>query len=491
MEENTSRARDLTHPALFRRFLRALDLNDGLLAAQEPIPATAEFNLTYSNIFRNSHWLEGMGAIGPGTECVVPQIYGQLLQGIRRSECVAEADYVFWTVHVHCDEGHGRNIIEAVRPLLASAEDRERVWRGAMNALDARERWLEGLTEHVFGERIRSASRPTDPEQQPSLAEARAFSSRGDQVFQGLARHFPAASKWRLLIEQKLSDDRFANIRAAMLGYVSQVLEAPFILDEPKALEMLLRARGRIANYTPEGMLAPKREHTETFNALHAAVAAAFSDFDIDGQVDGIDLPINVRMVYGAVDSSRPVPPFASSKRHADVWAGVPSDAVVVVLPVLGDIENITIECAEMPPERELAAMRGMLDYDEGRDVPVAGGYDDCKMKHGHLYLADARLLHQTVRRQPEGVRLSVDFRFRSNDPGYRRMVRPSRQRGPDGVDTRVPYSRWLEVGYSQQLIVEETMADARAGRTKVSGSPVNTCRYELIPINAHESKAS
>jgi pyrroloquinoline quinone (PQQ) biosynthesis protein C len=488
MEENTARAHELTHPALFRRFLRALGLTDEVLMNQQPIAATTAFNLACSDIFRNGHWLEGMGAIGPGTECIVPQIYGKILQGIKRSECVSEADYVFWTVHVQCDEGHGRNIIEAVRPLLTSSLECEQVWRGAMNALDARSRWLDGLEQHVFGERQGTpAQADAQHSAQPAASEALAFSKRGDHVFRSLARRFPTANKWRLLIEQKLPDERFAAIRSAMLGYVSNVLGAPFVLEEADALKLLLRDRGRIVNYTPEGMLAPKREHTDSFNALHAAVAAAFFDFDIDSQVDGIDLPINVRMVYGAVDVTKPIPPFSSSKRHADVWAGVPSDAVVVVLPVLGDIENITIECAEMPQERELAAMRGMQDYDEGNDVPAARGYDDCAMKHGHLYLADVRLLHQTVRRKDSGVRLSVDFRFRSNDPEYRRMVRTNQHRGPDGIDTRVPYSRWLAIGKSQRLVVEETMADARAGKTKVSGAPVNTCRYEIV--TAEEGK--
>ncbi|HEX6244912.1 MAG TPA: hypothetical protein VFZ61_28525, partial [Polyangiales bacterium] len=265
-------------------------------------------------------------------------------------------------------------------------------------------------------------------------------------------------------------------------AYVSRVLESPFPLSEADALKLLLQERGKIANYTSGGMLAPMREHTLEFNALHAAVTAAFADFGIDGHVDGIDLPINVRMVYGEADSARTSAPYASSKRHADVWAGVPPDAVVVVMPVLGDIDNITIECSEMPAERELSAMTAMDDYDRGGDIPVVRSYDECRMKHGHVYLADARLLHQTVRRASKGVRLSVDFRFRSNDLGYRAMVPPIVSSGPDAVDTRVPYRDWLALGEQQLIVFEGSMREARAGKTQISSAPVNLAKYSLVP---------
>lgn len=488
MELNTKQARDLTHPALFRRFLRALGLTPEVLAKVSPLPETRAFAEAYDQICRHAPWLEGMGAMGPGTECVVPAIYSQILAGLTRSGLSSEADRVFWTIHVHCDDGHGRNIVEAMRPHLVDDTQRAQVRRGALRVLDARGQWLSGLYRHVFKEEVPAISvskrpsrareeGPVNPEQR-----ARDFSARGDAVFQSLAARFPDARRWRLLIEQRLPEGRFEAIRAAMLRYVSAVLESPFTLSEPDALKLLLQERGKIANFTSGAMLAPKREHTLEFNQLHAAVAAAFADFGIDAHVDGIDLPINVRMVYGEADRTRTSAPYASSKRHADVWAGVPPDAVVVVLPVLGDIENITIECAEMPVERELSAMCAMNDYDEGAEIPVVRSYDECQMKHGHVYLADARLMHQTVRRSPKGVRLSVDFRFRSNDLGYRAMVPPLASNGPDAIDTRVPYPQWLALGERQLIVFEESMSEARAGKTQVSSAPVNLAKYRVMP---------
>lgn len=151
VERSTSRVKDLAHPALFRRYLRAIGLDSAALLAVTPIAATTEFTRSYRTLCRDSHWLEALGAMGPGTESIVATIYTKILQGIIGSGLVTTHDYVFWTLHVHCDDGHGRNIIEGMRPHAVDAANRERILRGARHALDARAHWLNGLYEHVYG----------------------------------------------------------------------------------------------------------------------------------------------------------------------------------------------------------------------------------------------------------------------------------------------------------------------------------------------------
>lgn len=183
MEHNTHKAKDLTHPALFRRFMSALGLTGDELNAIEPIPETDEFNASYRALCRDSHWLEGLSAMGPGTECIVPTVYSQILQGIRNSGLVSATDYVFWTVHVHCDDGHGRNIIEAMQPYADDALHQQKMFSGAVRALDARQRWFDGLLGHVFGEPGRhvrasgSRMRAVVPEQASLEALAKAASN--------------------------------------------------------------------------------------------------------------------------------------------------------------------------------------------------------------------------------------------------------------------------------------------------------------------------
>jgi pyrroloquinoline-quinone synthase len=150
VQSRTAQLLELTHPALFRRFLRSLGVSPEVVAAAEPLPATSQFVREFEAVCRNGHWLEAMGALGPGTEAVVPQIYQAILAGIRRSGVVAPNDYVFWTIHVHCDDGHGENILLAIESYLDRVENQQLVRRGVMRILNARKVWFDALECMMF-----------------------------------------------------------------------------------------------------------------------------------------------------------------------------------------------------------------------------------------------------------------------------------------------------------------------------------------------------
>jgi hypothetical protein len=314
--------------------------------------------------------------------------------------------------------------------------------------------------------------------------KAMEFSRRGDELFGRLLARFPTAAKKRLAFAQPLPAERFAAIQRATRAYISACLGHDQVLSEEDVIAGLLRARAesRLPNYTPGGMLIPKREHALPWNELHRAMAAAFADFKIGDLVDGIDLPINVRLVFGDTNNAKPAA-FSSSKLHSDVWAGVPHDAVVCVLPVLGAIEHLTIVFGEMKRELEMGSMRAMNDYDEGKTIKMAVPDRDTVLRHGTFYAADVRLLHKTVRRKKEGARVSIDFRFRLHDPIYRAMVPPVV--GPESVDTRVPYETWLGVGRDRMFVIDETMAEAAARRHLVNSLPVYDGPYRIVPLYA------
>lgn len=311
------------------------------------------------------------------------------------------------------------------------------------------------------------------------------LSRRGDEVFTALASEFPEARRWRLMLDQPLRPEHFEGIRSALLGYIATVTDAPGPLSEAEACERLLNRRHALANYTRGGMLAPKREHTLELNMLHRHLVRALAEFGIADHIEGIDLPVNVRVVYGDVDPDRAQAPFSSSKLHTDVWAGVPPDSAVCVLPVLGDIEHISIECFEMAREQELDALRAFSDYDEGVHIEPSFAYADGALQHGHLYVADARLLHRTVRRRPSGVRISLDFRFRYNDAKYRELTPAIACGGPDSLDTRVPFHVWQRVGSETLLVVDDSLSDKQSPSAAASSSPVGSARYSLLPLAA------
>ncbi|MBF2009618.1 MAG: hypothetical protein IGS49_30410 [Chlorogloeopsis fritschii C42_A2020_084] len=315
---------------------------------------------------------------------------------------------------------------------------------------------------------------------QSEYERAIAFSQLGDRLFDELSDRISTKRQYRLLFEHKLKPELFQQIKIAAATYISACLNSPIILSEAEMLQKLLEARNTLPNYTGTGLLMPKREHTLAFNLFQKSVAEAFYQLGANDLIDAVDLPVNLRMVYGKTDPEKSRLPFASSKCHSDVWAGVPADATVVILPLFGDIENITIEAGEMPCEMELQAMRVMSDFDEGRDIPMVVSYPEAQLQHGTMYFNDARGLHQTVRRKAEGLRISVDFRFRRKfNEAYRAMVPPSI--GGVEEDMSVPYQEWLKVGKETLIVFDESIEEIR----HKAGCPVPlyTRGYRLLKM--------
>ncbi|ACC83186.1 hypothetical protein [Nostoc punctiforme] len=308
------------------------------------------------------------------------------------------------------------------------------------------------------------------------------FSQLGDQLFDELADKIATRRQYRLLFEHTLKAELFQQIRIAAAGYISGCLNSHIILSEAEMLERLLETRNTLPNYTGTGLLMPKREHTLAFNLFQKSVAEAFYQLGANELIDAVDLPVNLRMVYGKTDAKKLSLPFASSKCHSDVWAGVAADATVVVLPLFGDIDNITIEAGEMPREMELQSMQVMSDFDEGRDVPMVVSYTEAQLQHGTMYFNDARGLHQTVRRKTEGLRISVDFRFRRKfNEAYRAMVAPSI--GGVEEDMSVPYEDWLKVGKETLIVFDESCEQARKKHNSGAPVPLYTRGYRLVEM--------
>jgi hypothetical protein len=218
-----------------------------------------------------------------------------------------------------------------------------------------------------------------------SYDQAMAFSALGDRLFNELAQRMATNHAHRLLFEHKLKDELFEQIRLAAATYVCAVLGCPVIRDEAEMLARVIEARatGNLPNYLGTGLLVPKKEHILAFNQLQQSIAIAFSQLGANDLIDAVDLPVNLRMVFGQTHPDVMKIPFTSMKRHSDVWNGVKPDATVVVLPLFGDIDNITITAGEMPRELELPSMRLMTDFNDGQDVPLVKSYAGAALQQG------------------------------------------------------------------------------------------------------------
>lgn len=141
-----------THPALYRRFLRALEVSEREWEAPPTLPEIELYISAHREMTRHPDFRIGLGALGPASEWPVPPIYVRLAEGLKKSAGLADGDLEIFTSHVTMDVEHARIMMEAVAPYVEDEEGQARVREGAMRSLDARSVMLDGLYRSVYGE---------------------------------------------------------------------------------------------------------------------------------------------------------------------------------------------------------------------------------------------------------------------------------------------------------------------------------------------------
>ena len=457
---------NMAHPELYRRFTRALGIDDQTLDATPANPETQNLINTYLKLAEEYGYLAAIGAVCFASEGIVNTLYTQLRLGITNAGSFSDDDLLFFHLHIDIDDEHAQNMAVLLDGKITDSKQATDINRAILEAMDARVEFFNGIERQIANNipttSLTSLNFAIPQSEEISKSQALAFSQEGDRLFNELADKIANKPKqYRLLFEHELKTEIFQNIRIAAANYISACLGSPIILSEAEMLERLLAERKNLANYTGTGLLAPKREHILEFNLFQKSIAQAVYQLGANDLIDAVDLPVNLRMVYGKSNPEKAKLPFTSSKLHSDVWAGVPADATVVVLPLFGDIDTITIEAGEMLPELELPSMRVMSSFDEGRNIRMAVKYKEAQLKLGTMYFNDARGLHQTVRRKSSGLRISVDFRFRRKfNQSFRDMV-DSNQVGIE-EDMSIPYSEWLKFGSEKLVIFDETLEEAK-----------------------------
>lgn len=142
---------DNTHPAMFRRFMRALRLDSQEIEETEPLPEMRLFIHEYLLISRECHFLEAMGALGPGTESIVPYIYRPIYEGLKKEPSLKGDDIEFFALHMTLDIEHSANIKEALLQYAEKEQNQRLIRQGAMAALSARTVLWNGLERVCCG----------------------------------------------------------------------------------------------------------------------------------------------------------------------------------------------------------------------------------------------------------------------------------------------------------------------------------------------------
>jgi len=141
-----------THPALYRRFLRALGVTEEEWEEPRTLPEIQLYIERHYALSRHPDVRLGLGALGPASEWPVPPIYVKLTEGLKRSAGLPEEALEIFTSHVTMDVTHARIMMEAIAPYAGDEEGQVRVREGALASLDARSVMLDGLYRAVYRE---------------------------------------------------------------------------------------------------------------------------------------------------------------------------------------------------------------------------------------------------------------------------------------------------------------------------------------------------
>ena len=135
----------LAHAALFRRFTRALGVEDAQLQAIPTLPETAALIHTYRNL---SDWFGLLGILGAlcyASEGIVAALYTQIQSGLLQAAPFDKDALTFFEVHIHVDDGHADKLESVLLPMLRGPREERLVEQAVRSAMDARCRFFDGV----------------------------------------------------------------------------------------------------------------------------------------------------------------------------------------------------------------------------------------------------------------------------------------------------------------------------------------------------------
>ena len=133
------------HASLFRRFTRALGIDDAQLSAVPAQPETSALIETYRHLGDRYGVLGILGALCYASEGIVGALYSHIQTGLLRASAFDREALKFFEVHIHVDDGHADKLESILLPMLRTPHDELLVEQAIRTALDARCRFFDGV----------------------------------------------------------------------------------------------------------------------------------------------------------------------------------------------------------------------------------------------------------------------------------------------------------------------------------------------------------
>jgi pyrroloquinoline-quinone synthase len=139
-----------SHPALYRKFLKALGLQDEDWGRVRLLPGVTSYIEEHLEITREEDFRIGLGAIGPGHEFSIPIMFSYLVTGFKNSAMLNDEAIEYFTMHIIEDKDHAVIFNQLLLRHSITPEDQNKVRDGVMRALMARKAFWDGLERVVF-----------------------------------------------------------------------------------------------------------------------------------------------------------------------------------------------------------------------------------------------------------------------------------------------------------------------------------------------------
>ncbi len=138
-----------SHRILFDRFARATGLAESAVRKPKAIPTTQIVCENLFNLCQDGHFLESLGALGPGTEFFTNSEYAIIEAGLKKHDFFTAKDIEFWTVHISLDETHYSEMVGAIAPWSNTLENKFLIKSGAKKAIDLEILFWDGLLDNM------------------------------------------------------------------------------------------------------------------------------------------------------------------------------------------------------------------------------------------------------------------------------------------------------------------------------------------------------
>ena len=139
-----------SHRTLYQKFATALQLNIGNLNTIKALDSTKYCVESLLKICQQTHFLESLGALGPGTEFFTSDEYQKIAKGLLKCDFLNKTDILFWTVHITLDETHYSDMMNVLVPYIEKLENQQLIERGAKQALALELIFWDGLEENLI-----------------------------------------------------------------------------------------------------------------------------------------------------------------------------------------------------------------------------------------------------------------------------------------------------------------------------------------------------